>query len=177
MIARGTYGAPAAQRVALAEGPPDPQPHAKSAQRRQAFRVNVQFPVGVRGAKRGRAITIHGEARDLSISGMLVVLPTACTKGAQLELSFSLPYDPTQLRKTNEVIEITPFGPRRRWKMVPAKPFERIEAKARVVKTLRSVHGVTLFGLRFTSLSPRLKDELARWIHSQQLQQLRKIVS
>lgn len=143
---------------------------------RKAYRVVVQFPVVVQAKKNGAWVPLKGEARDLSIGGMLLQLPSAFEKGTELEISFPLPshaIDMGQPKQTKEVVEITPFGERRVRKTIGARAYEQIHAQARVVKLMgNSRSGQPLFGVNFVGMPAILKEEIARWIHTQQLQQL-----
>ena len=144
---------------------------------RKGYRTVVQFPVTVQVKKNAQTwIPLRGEARDLSIGGMMLSLPEEFEKGTELELSFYLPFDHEAHDINNKVVvEITPFGERRRSTSVPVRPFEQIQTRARIIKVLGNArNGSPLYGVRFVGLSGLLEDEVARWIHAHQLIQLRK---
>ena len=143
---------------------------------RQAYRAVVQFPAIVKAKKKGRWVPLKGEVRDLSASGILLLLPTDLATGTELELAFSLPFEADVRGHAQEVVEVTPFGERRVKKAMATRPFELIQARARIVKNLGSARtGGKLFGVRFVELTESLEDEIARWIHIHQLGQLRKV--
>lgn len=144
--------------------------------RRKAYRALVQFPVTVRAWKRGRWMTFEGEARDLSVGGMMLLLPEDVEEGADLELIFTLPSGGNVPdRQTTEVIEITPFGERRVKKAAPVRRQDEIKTRARVLKQLGNARsGAPLFGVGFVELPGYYNESLARWIHGHQLSQLRK---
>lgn len=144
---------------------------------RKGYRTVVQFPVTVQAKKNAQTwIPLRGEARDLSIGGMMLALPEEFEKGTELELAFHLPFDHEMHDADNKVIvEVTPFGERRRSKSAPVRPFEQIQTRARIIKVLGNArNGSPLYGVRFVGLSGLLEDEVARWIHAHQLIQLRK---
>lgn len=144
---------------------------------RKAYRTVVQFPVTVQVRKNAQTwIPLRGEARDLSIGGMMLSLPDEFEKGTELELSFILPFDHETYSASNKtIIEVTPFGERRRSTAPQVRPFEQIQTRARIIKVLGNArNGQPLYGVRFIGLSGLLEDEVARWIHSHQLAQLRK---
>lgn len=144
---------------------------------RKAYRTVVQFPVVVQAKKNAQTwVPLKGEARDLSIGGMMMALPGEFEKGTELELSFYLPFDHEAHDASGKVIvEVTPFGERRRSTSMPVRPFEQIQTRARIIKVLGNArNGMPLYGVRFVGLSGLLEDEVARWIHAHQLIQLRK---
>jgi len=144
---------------------------------RKAYRTVVQFPVTVQVKKNAQTwVPVRGEARDLSIGGMMLALPDEYEKGTELELSFILPFDHETYSASNKtIIEITPFGERRRSTAPQVRPFEQIQTRGRIIKVLGNArNGQPLYGVRFVGLSGLLEDEVARWIHAHQLAQLRK---
>ena len=145
---------------------------------RKAYRVVTQFPIAVQAKVRGQSISLRGEARDLSIGGILLQVPSALEQGADLELSFSLPQAVEKKpARTREIVEISPFGERIR-KVGAQRRCEPIHAKARVVKSVgKTRSGLPLFGVNFIGMPAVLEEEIARWIHAQQLQHLSKTSS
>ena len=151
----------------------DELPDFESSRDRKAYRAMVQFPVGVKTVRKGKAVTLEAEARDLSLGGMLLLIEDEVDEGTELELSFTLPAD-TQAVETKEVIEMTPFGERRVKKSAPKRHLEQLFVKARVLKkTGHARNGSPLFGVEFVEVPGFLTDEIARWIHAHQLKQLR----
>src|SRR5579872_3529918 len=101
--------------------------------KRQGFRASFQLPVVARVNKEGRWTAARGEAQDISSGGMLLALPGSWEEGTELQLMFTLPVGAVDLGgEEKEVLEQTPFGDRRVKKILPVRPFDPIEAKARV---------------------------------------------
>ena len=144
--------------------------------RRKAYRALVQFPVRVRAWRRGRWAMFEGEARDLSVGGMMLLLPDEVEEGSELELMFTLPSDGYAApAKTTEVVEITPFGERRVKKSSSTRAPEEVKVRARVHKQLGNArNGAPLFGVGFVEMAGVYHEEIARWVHGHQLSQLRK---
>lgn len=152
----------------------DELPDFESSRDRKAYRAMVQFPVGVKTVRKGKAVTLEAEARDLSLGGMLLLIEDDVEEGTELELSFSLPADAHAV-ETKEVVEMTPFGERRIKKSAPKRHIEQLFVRARVLKkTGHARNGSPLFGVEFVEVPGFLTDEIARWIHEHQLKQLRK---
>lgn len=142
---------------------------------RKAYRAMVQFPVGVKTVRKGKIVTLEAEARDLSIGGMLLLLPEEIDESTDLELSFALPADAHGLEATKEVVEMTPFGERRIKKSAPKRRVEQLFVRARVLKkTGNARNGSPLYGVEFVDVPAFLTEEIARWIHAHQIKQLRK---
>lgn len=141
---------------------------------RKAYRVVTQFPIAVQAKVRGQSISLRGEARDLSIGGILLQVPSPLEQGTDLDVSFSLPQqDAKKPARTKEVVEISPFGERRIKKPSGQRAREPIQAKARIVKRVgNSRSGLPLFGVNFIGMPAVLEEQIARWIHAQQLQHL-----
>ncbi|MGH7659360.1 MAG: PilZ domain-containing protein, partial [Vulcanimicrobiaceae bacterium] len=147
----------------------------ESSRDRKAYRAMVQFPVGVKTVRKGKIVTLEAEARDLSIGGMMLLLPDELEDGADLELSFALPADAHGTETTKEVVEMTPFGERRVRKSAPKRRIEQLFVKARVLKkTGNARNGSPLYGVEFVEVPAFLTEEVARWIHAHQIKQLRK---
>jgi len=144
--------------------------------KRKAYRAMVQFPVELKLPKRNRIATVLGEARDLSIGGMLLQLADDVEEGTEIEIAFTLPFEPAADREQKEVVEITPFGERRVKKSVTKeRRIERLHTKARVLKSLGNTrNGAPLYGIGFVEMPSYLTEEIARWIHAHQLKNLRK---
>ncbi|MGA3037717.1 MAG: PilZ domain-containing protein [Vulcanimicrobiaceae bacterium] len=145
--------------------------------KRQGYRAAVTFPVFVKAPnKDGRIVPVRAEALDLSIGGMLVAMPGEYEEGIGIELSFTMPVGAVDMGgEEKEVMEQTPFGERRVKKLVPVRPFDPINCKAKLVKKTGSArNGIPTFGIGFADLSAFLKEEIARFVHAHQLSQLRK---
>jgi len=144
--------------------------------KRQGYRAALQFQITMRVSKEGRWLPVRGEAQDISTGGMLAAFPGDYEEGTELQMTFTLPLGAVDMGgEEREEVEQTPFGPRRVKKLSPVRPFDPIEAKAHIVKkTGGARNGVPLYGVGFDELSPFLKEEIARFVHSFQLTQLRK---
>ena len=144
---------------------------------RKTYRVVTHFPVTVQAKRGGHWIPYKGEARDLSAGGMMLQLPDELEKGTELELVFTLPsheHHAPQKHQTKEAVEITPFGERRVRKSSGPKANQAIHVRACIVKQMgNSRSGAPLYGVNFAGVPAVLTDEIARWIHAQQLSQLR----
>ncbi|MGH7662330.1 MAG: PilZ domain-containing protein [Vulcanimicrobiaceae bacterium] len=144
--------------------------------KRQGYRAAFLLPIMARINKEGRWTTARGEAQDISSGGMLVALPGAWEENTELQIMFTLPVGAVDLGgEEKDVLEQTPFGERRVKKILPVRPFDPIEAKARIVKkTGGAKNGIPLYGVGFVELSPFLQEEIARFVHAFQVTQLRK---
>ncbi|MBV8355952.1 MAG: PilZ domain-containing protein, partial [Candidatus Eremiobacteraeota bacterium] len=119
--------------------------HAK----RQAFRVPIVFAVTVRGKakKDGKMFQFKGNANDLSMGGLLLVSPMKLEEGDEVTIRFTLPVHAVEMGgEVKEVIESGPFGQRKVKKMTPVRPFEPVEANARIVAEKGSLLGGLGFG-------------------------------
>lgn len=159
-----------------AANPHGPDPELGGKAKRQGYRAALQFKVSVRVNKDGRWIPVSGEAQDISTGGTLLAFPGDYEEGTELQMRFTLPLGAVDMGgEEKEEVEQTPFGPRRVKKLSPVRPFEPIEVKAHVVKkTGGARNGIPCYGVGFDDLSPFLKEEIARFVHSFQLTQLRK---
>ncbi|MBV8601190.1 MAG: PilZ domain-containing protein [Candidatus Eremiobacteraeota bacterium] len=144
--------------------------------KRQAYRAGVSFPVSVKANKEGRWTIMSGEANDLSEGGLLLALPQELPDGTELEIAFNLPFGAVNMGgEEREVVEVGPFGERKTKQLVPVRPFDRIETKARIVKKVGgSRNGKPQFGVGFVELPAFVGEEIARYVHAYQLTQLRK---
>ena len=127
---------------------------------RKAYRTVVQFPVTVQVKKNAQTwIPLRGEARDLSIGGMMLSLPEEFEKGTELELSFYLPFDHEAHDAQGKVIvEITPFGDvaaRRRWRFVRSSRSKRVRASSRCSATRETARRSTACGSRTLGFARR----------------------
>jgi c-di-GMP-binding flagellar brake protein YcgR len=144
--------------------------------KRQGYRATVQFPVSIRALKEGRWIRLRGEAQDLSMGGMCVAMPGNYEEDTELVLNFTLPLGEVNFGgEEKEEIEHTPFGDRKKKKIIPVRPFDPITAKARVVKKAPGArNGMLMFGTKFVDIDPFTKEEIARFVHAYQVGKLRK---
>jgi c-di-GMP-binding flagellar brake protein YcgR len=144
--------------------------------KRQGYRAAVQFMVSVRVFMDARWLRVRGEAQDLSTGGLLLAMPGDYEEGTPLSLSFVLPLREVDLGgEEKEVVEQTPFGERKKKKLIPVRPFDPIQAKGVVIKkTGIARNGLPTFGVRFVDLPAFQKEEIARFVHAYQLSKLRK---
>ncbi|MBV8601189.1 MAG: PilZ domain-containing protein [Candidatus Eremiobacteraeota bacterium] len=143
--------------------------------KRKAYRAPVKFAVSIRINKMGHISEIVGMAHDLSIGGLLLVSPETLLEGSEIGVNFVLPVEAVDLGgEQREVIEKGPFGDRKAKKLVPVKPFEPVDTKAKVVKRVGASPEGTAYGTCFIDLSAFMREEIARFVHAYQLTQLRK---
>ena len=144
--------------------------------KRQAYRANVQFPVSVRAIVDKRETQFAGIANDLSEGGVMLIVPKELEEGADVVVRFTLPNGAVDLSgEEREVVETGPFGERKVKKNVPMRPFESVEARAKIMKVLGpGSSGGFSHGTAFQQLSPFVREEIARFVHAYQVTQLRK---
>jgi CheY-like chemotaxis protein len=70
-------------------------PGARPWQARQAFRASVKFPLIVHWSRSGQKL--HGQLRDLSHTGAMVILPAQIEAGEAVTIEFGAPDQPVQL--------------------------------------------------------------------------------
>ena len=100
---------------------------------RKAYRTVVQFPVTVQSQEERADVDSPVKAKPaiFSIGGMMLSMPEEFEKGTELELAFYLPFDHEAHDMTGKVVvEITPFGERRRSTSAPGRPV-RTDSNAR----------------------------------------------
>ena len=142
--------------------------------KRKAYRAPIKFPVVYKDTEKMRDVA--GICADLSIGGMLLILPESLNEGIEITLEFILPLESVDLGgEQREVVEQTPFGPRKVKKMVPVKPFEPVTTKAKITKRLGGMPEGTAYGVSFVSLPAFTAEEIARFVHAFQLTQVRKV--
>lgn len=144
--------------------------------KRKAYRANVQFPVSVRAIVDQRETQFAGIANDLSEGGVLLIVPKELEEGADVIVRFTLPNGAVDLGgEEREIVEIGPFGERRVKKTIPVRPFESVEARAKIMKALGPASGGGFsHGTSFQQLAPFVREEIARFVHAYQVTQLRR---
>ncbi len=116
---------------------------------RKRYRTVVQFPVTVQVKKNAQTwIPLRGEARDLSIGGMMLSLPEEFEKGTELELSFYLPFDHeahdmNKAKWSSRSRHSVSAAARRRCLFVRSNRFKRARASSRCSATRAMVRPST----------------------------------
>jgi c-di-GMP-binding flagellar brake protein YcgR len=142
--------------------------------KRKAYRAPCKFAVVYKDKEKMH--DVPGVASDLSIGGMLLVVPESLAEGATITVEFTLPTEAVDLGgEQREVVEQTPFGPRKVKKLVPVRPFEAVTTQAKIVKRLGAMPEGTAYGVQFLSLSAFTSEEIARFVHAFQLTQVRRV--
>lgn len=143
-------------------------------QKRTAFRMPVEFPVfytlvGRRG--RRRAV-----ANDLSAGGLRLISDEDLIKNSMMSLEFSVPDDfLATMTIDKEVYEETPFGKRAKSAKVHPPPFEPFRLDAKSLVTFFDLRARKFaYGMTFVDADPAVTEELQRFIHLWQLNQLRQ---
>jgi c-di-GMP-binding flagellar brake protein YcgR len=144
--------------------------------KRKAYRAPVKFPVSFKSQDKLRDLA--GTSHDLSIGGMLLISPEELEPGSEIEVEFTLPLDAVELGgEQREVVEQTPFGPRKVKKLVAVKPFQPVSTSAKVIKRVGAMTEGVAYGLQFLDLAPFTAEEIARFVHAFQLTQVRRVAA
>lgn len=163
----------------IAFKPPEPALHDTDKigrAKRKAYRAPVKFPVMLKDKEKMRDVA--GMGGDLSVGGMLLIIPESMVEGAEIVLEFTLPLEAVDLGgEQREVTEQTPFGPRKVKKLVPVRPFEQVTTKAKIVKRLGAMPEGTAYGVQFLALAAFTSEEVARFVHAFQLTQVRRVAA
>jgi hypothetical protein len=141
--------------------------------KRTAFRAEVEFPVyyeivGRNGERRAMA-------NDLSSGGLRLLMDEDLIRDQEVLLHFTLPSDFLEnFKEYKEVSEDTPFGPRTKRVPKPPRKFSEMHVRA-VSKIMFFSLPRTQFvhGLQFVDISEGTTDEIQRFAHYWQLNQLR----
>ncbi len=146
----------------------------KPDQKRQSYRAAIEFPIVY--IVDGRSGTRTASANDLSIGGLRLLGDEDFAKETLIGFRFTLPTaEVANVFIEKEVSERTAFGERKRHVKARPIPFEPLDICGKVViafynlRTKRFAHGV-----RFVNLSKHTEDEIQRFVHLYQLNQLRK---
>jgi c-di-GMP-binding flagellar brake protein YcgR len=142
-----------------------------SAQRRKSLRTTAMFSVRYRPTNRSANV---GEAGDISAGGLRLLCSDALPVGSELELRFTLPNAVlSAYPRTDEHVEISPFGHRRTRLPDNRRPFEEMIVHGRVLARLEPTRGRECYGVGFTDIDGYQREEVARFAHAAQLVRLR----
>jgi hypothetical protein len=142
--------------------------------RRQSYRAHTEFPVDLIFDDRKTApLTVT--ATDISAGGLRVVLDRELTEREELTVRFRLSADVLKIFPQGEIEEFvqTPFGVRKHSKN-RRRPFEEMRLRSRVAARLKDWCGRPAYGIAFIEIDAYTREEIARFIHAVQLQQLRE---
>lgn len=141
--------------------------------KRTAFRAEIEFPiyfevVGRQGERRAMA-------NDLSAGGLRVLLDEDLIHDQELLLHFTLPSDFLEhFPEWKEVSEDTPFGPRKKRVKKPPRKFSEMHVRAKSKITFFNLpRALFVHGMQFVDISEGTMDEIQRFAHYFQLNQLR----
>ena len=141
--------------------------------KRTAFRAEVDFPVYYELV--GRPGERRAMANDLSAGGLRVMLDEDLIREQELLLHFTLPSDFLEFFKEyKEVSEDTPFGPRKKRVQKPPRKFPEMHVRAKAMMTFFNLpRALFVHGMQFVDISEGTMDEIQRFAHYWQLNQLR----
>jgi hypothetical protein len=147
------------ERKPAAAAAKKPQPaEASGAQKRGAFRSNVQLPVSYQ---------IPNDRRPHRRIGIVA--------GTPIEMRFKLPSQfLSAFEKQVKINEVSPFGERTRKETRTVRPFDEMELSGSIVRSMPQGEKFAL-AIRFNGLSKQDSEEIARFNHFYQLWQVRKI--
>jgi c-di-GMP-binding flagellar brake protein YcgR len=164
------------ERKPAAAAAKKPQPaEASGAQKRGAFRSNVQLPVSYQIPNDRRPHRRIGIMQDISHGGMRLVTDRAFVAGTPIEMRFKLPSQfLSAFEKQVKINEVSPFGERTRKETRTVRPFDEMELSGSIVRSMPQGEKFAL-AIRFNGLSKQDSEEIARFNHFYQLWQVRKI--
>jgi c-di-GMP-binding flagellar brake protein YcgR len=142
--------------------------------RRHAYRARANFPVDLIFEERASS-AIKVTATDISSGGLRIVSDRELAPKDDVTVRFRLPDDVLKIFPpgVQEEIVTTPFGPRRRTKN-NRRPFEEMRIRSRITSRLKDWHGRPAFGVAFVELDAYTREEMLRFIHAVQLDELRR---
>lgn len=149
------------------------RPKAVAGQKRNAFRMPVEFEVSY--ALDGRPGKRRARANDLSSGGLRLSTDEDLVRGSKLELEFHLPDDfLAEMTIEKEVFEQTPFGLRPQTVKVQPPGFKPMRMRATVLMPFFDrIQKKFAYGAKFGSSEREMQDELERFIHLWQIHYLR----
>ena len=150
-----------------------PNEAARPGNKRGAFRAEVEFPVYYEIV--GRPGERRALANDLSSGGLRLIIDEDLVREQELLLHFTLPSDFLEnFKEYKEVSEDTPFGPRKKRVPKPPRKFSEMHVRAKSLIMFFSL-GLAKFihGMQFVDISEGTTDEIQRFAHYWQLNQLR----
>jgi hypothetical protein len=150
-----------------------PAPSGGPGNKRGSFRAEVEFPVYYEVV--GRPGERRAMANDLSAGGLRILLDEDLIREQELLLHFTLPSDFLEFFKEfKEVSEDTPFGPRKKRVPKPPRKFSEMHVRAKSMMTFFNLpRALFVHGMQFVDISEGTMDEIQRFAHYWQLNQLR----
>jgi hypothetical protein len=141
--------------------------------KRTAFRAEIEFPVYFEVV--GRPGERRAMANDLSAGGLRILLDEDLIHDQELLLHFTLPSDFLDFfPEWKEVSEDTPFGPRKKRVKKPPRKFSEMHVRAKSKITFFNLpRALFVHGMQFVDISEGTMDEIQRFAHYFQLNQLR----
>lgn len=148
-------------------------PAGEGGQKRTAFRMPVEFPVFYTlVGRRGRR---SATANDLSAGGLRLLADEDFFKGSMCSLQFRVPDDfLSTMTIDKEIYEETPFGKRAKSAKVHPPPFEEFKLDAKILVPFFDLRRRRFaYGISFVDVETSVTEELQRFIHLWQLNQIR----
>jgi hypothetical protein len=141
--------------------------------KRTAFRAEVDFDVYYELV--GRPGERRAMANDLSSGGLRLLLDEDLIREQELLLHFTLPSDFLEnFKEYKEEEEPTPFGPRKKRVPKPPRKFSEMHVRAKsLVVFFNLPRARFVHGMQFVDASEATMDEIHRFAHYWQLDQLR----
>ena len=164
---------PAASSADTATATREPGSGGGPGNKRSAFRAEVEFSIYYELV--GRPGERRAMASDLSAGGLRVMLDEDLIRDQEVLLHFTLPSDFLEhFPEWKEVSEDTPFGPRKKRVKKPPRKFSEMHVRGKAKATFFNL-GRALFvhGMEFVDISEGTMDEIQRFAHYWQLNQLR----
>ncbi len=142
-------------------------------EKRRSYRAEVQIPVTY--VVEGQAQAHDAHTANVSAGGMRIVGDQALLPGQMAFVRFALPNELLRdVRFEREVVQRTLRGPvRKRLKVGPA-PFGEMTLPVKLVDSEHDPkHRKPASRVEFVNLAPALREELHRFVHVLQLNELR----
>ena len=150
-----------------------PAPSGGAGNKRTAFRAEVEFAVYYEVV--GRPGERRAIANDLSSGGLRLLMDEDLIREQELLLHFTLPSDFLEnFKEYKEVTDVTPFGPRTKRVPKPPRKFSEMHVRAQSKITFFNLpRALFVHGMAFVDISEGTTDEIQRFAHYWQLNQLR----
>lgn len=145
----------------------------KAPNKRTAFRAEVDFNVYYELV--GRPGERRAMANDLSSGGLRLMLDEDLIREQEVLLHFTLPGEFLEhFKEHKEVSEDTPFGPRTKRIPKPPRKFSEMHVRAKSLVVFFNLPRTKfIHGMQFVDISEATMDEIERFNHYWQLNQLR----
>lgn len=141
--------------------------------KRTAFRAEVDFAVYYELV--GRPGERRATGNDLSSGGLRLLIDEDMIREQEVLLHFTLPSDfLDNFKEYKEVEEATPFGPRKKKVPKPPRKFAEMHVRAKsLIVFFNFPRARFVHGMQFVDASEEMMDEIHRFAHYWQLEQLR----